>query len=362
MPAARPKTTAPGTQQPHRVVPPSRSGGHGRRLTEAFDALEHFPALSESRERVLRVASAEAPAAPDLVEAVQSDLALVVSVMRFANARPEMSGKVATVPEAIEVLTPAGVEAMAQALETFDLLDPDHVWDFQPERFRVHAIATQRAAARIATELELRDHDQLIVSTLLHDVGKLVLAHAYAGYPAEIHGAARTPEQRLHAERRELGVDHALVGGVLVRRWGLPKALATTVERHHADDAEDAAAIVRLADMLAHYLEGEPVAPEQLLSAARATGLTPNQLRGVMYDLPLGIGGRRPAPSQPCPLSNRELQVLKRLGEGKVYKQIALELSLSTSTIRTHLHNIYVKIGAIDRAQAVLMAAERGWL
>ena len=64
----------------------------------------------------------------------------------------------------------------------------------------------------------------------------------------------------------------------------------------------------------------------------------------------------------PCPLSRRELEVLRRLGQGKVYKQIAHELSLSTSTVRTHLHNIYGKLGAVDRAQAVLLATERGWL
>ena len=54
--------------------------------------------------------------------------------------------------------------------------------------------------------------------------------------------------------------------------------------------------------------------------------------------------------------------MLKRLATGMVYKQIAHELSLSTSTVRTHLHNIYGKLGAVDRAQAVLHATERGWL
>jgi DNA-binding NarL/FixJ family response regulator len=54
--------------------------------------------------------------------------------------------------------------------------------------------------------------------------------------------------------------------------------------------------------------------------------------------------------------------VLRRLGQGKVYKQIAHELELSTSTVRTHLHNIYGKLGAVDRAQAVLIATERGWI
>src|SRR4029079_11794342 len=70
----------------------------------------------------------------------------------------------------------------------------------------------------------------------------------------------------------------------------------------------------------------------------------------------------RPRAVEPCPLSSRELDVLKRLAQGMVYKQIALELSLSTSTVRTHLHNIYGKLGAVDRAQAVLHATERGWL
>ena len=53
--------------------------------------------------------------------------------------------------------------------------------------------------------------------------------------------------------------------------------------------------------------------------------------------------------------------MLKRLAEGKVYKQIAHELESSTSTVRTHLHNTYAKLGAVDRAQAVLIATERGW-
>jgi DNA-binding NarL/FixJ family response regulator len=80
-----------------------------------------------------------------------------------------------------------------------------------------------------------------------------------------------------------------------------------------------------------------------------------------MYELPYaGAGQRRNV--EPCPLSTREVDVLKRLAEGKVYKQIALELNLSTSTVRTHLHNTYCKLGAVDRAQAVLLATQRGWL
>ena len=89
--------------------------------------------------------------------------------------------------------------------------------------------------------------------------------------------------------------------------------------------------------------------------------LGPAEIRRVMYELPTAPTQRR-RHVDPCPLSGRELGVLQRLAEGKVYKQIALELNLSASTVRSHLHNVYGKLGAMDRAQAVLIATERGWI
>ena len=72
--------------------------------------------------------------------------------------------------------------------------------------------------------------------------------------------------------------------------------------------------------------------------------------------------GRERSARTPCPLSSRELEVLVALADGKVYKQIAAELSLSASTVRSHLHHVYAKLGVVDRAQAVLLASSRGWI
>ena len=335
--------------------------GHGRRLTAAFEAIEAFPALAESRNRVLRLVREERTSVGDVVAAVESDAALLVTVLRMANRMAgKKKGKVASVPEAVELLTPEGVEQLASRVKVFDFFERTPGWDSQPEHFRLHAVATQAALDRLCRELDHPKRDELLTAALLHDIGKLVLTHAYPAYPEQIHGQARTPEERVHRERRELGVDHALVGGVLARRWGLPNSLATSIERHHSDDAEGGAAMIRLADMLAHYGHGQAVDPNALLKASKALSLTPEMLRSMMYDLPYAGGGRRHV--DPCPLSNRELEVLKKLAEGKVYKQIAHELELSTSTVRTHLHNTYAKLGANDRAQAVLIATDRGWI
>ena len=206
-----------------------------------------------------------------------------------------------------------------------------------------------------------KHRDRLMVSALLHDIGKLVLAGAYPGYPDDVCGDARTPEERVARERRELVVDHALVGGALARRWGLPDAIATAIERHHSEDARGDAAFVRLADLLAHFAQGERVAPASLVRMATAAGLGTKELRAVMCDLPYPDADG-PRAVDACPLTSRELQVLEQLAAGKSYNQIADELELLTSTIRTHLASIYRKLDVIDRAQAVLVASRRGWL
>jgi len=267
--------------------------GHGRRLTLAFEALEAFPALAESRDRLISVVSKEHVATADVVTAVESDVALIIAVLRLANQANDGRARVDTAVAAVELLTPQTVQGLAGRLRTFDFFERSSVWEAAPERFRLHALATQHAADRIAAEVGFEHRDRLTATSLLHDIGKLVLLHAYPGYPSQVHRGARTPEERIHQERRELGVDHALVGGVLARRWGLPATIASTIERHHNTDADGEAAFVRLADMLAHYEQGAPVSPAEMLRTARMVGLGPAELRRVMYELPSAPSQRR---------------------------------------------------------------------
>ena len=249
----------------------------------------------------MRLVTAERISPGDVVAAVESDVALVISVLRLANqVEGRTRGRVESVVEAVELLSPEAVQGLAARARTFDFFERSSVWDAAPERFRLHGVATQRAADRLAVEAGYEDRDRLMVTALLHDIGKLVLMHAYPGYPGQVHGNARTPEERIHRERRELGVDHSLVGGVLARRWGLPKSVASVIERHHADDAVGEAAFVRLADMLAHYSQGSAVSPTELLKCARVIGLGPTELRSVMYDLPYPVGSAH-APDRPVP-------------------------------------------------------------
>lgn len=61
-------------------------------------------------------------------------------------------------------------------------------------------------------------------------------------------------------------------------------------------------------------------------------------------------------------LSNREVDVLRLVAKGKANKEIAAELALSSDTVKTHLTNLMRKLGAADRAHAVTLAIEQGFL
>src|ERR1700760_3447338 len=133
----------------------------GSRLAEAFEAVERFPVLIESRERVIAASTAETARVGELVETVESDVALAISVLRFANRGGMTAGGVAGVPDAVDVLKPSGVLAIAGTAPSFDFFESNGGWELKPERFRVHALATQRAADQIGRAIGWVERDQL---------------------------------------------------------------------------------------------------------------------------------------------------------------------------------------------------------
>ncbi len=66
------------------------------------------------------------------------------------------------------------------------------------------------------------------------------------------------------------------------------------------------------------------------------------------------------APESPQSLTERETEVLGLLAEGKANKEIALTLSISETTVKTHVSNILMKLGVPSRTQAALYAVRIG--
>ena len=68
------------------------------------------------------------------------------------------------------------------------------------------------------------------------------------------------------------------------------------------------------------------------------------------------LTGKRLVP----PLTERELEVIRALAQGKSDRQIAHALGISEKTVNNHTSNIYRRLHLFDRTQAVIYAVREG--
>jgi DNA-binding NarL/FixJ family response regulator len=108
------------------------------------------------------------------------------------------------------------------------------------------------------------------------------------------------------------------------------------------------------------------VPPEQLVSGIRSVGsgdslLAPSVTRRVIEEFvrrpPESV---RSAPPELEELTPRELEVLKLIARGLSNAEIAGELVVSETTVKTHVAHLLMKLRLRDRVQAVVLAYESG--
>ena len=106
--------------------------------------------------------------------------------------------------------------------------------------------------------------------------------------------------------------------------------------------------------------------PEQLVAAIHVIAegdalLSPSITKRVISEFVRGVG---PKPASQFPrldeLTARELEVLKLIARGLSNAEIAKELFVSETTVKTHVARILMKLNLRDRVQAVVLAYEAG--
>ena len=102
--------------------------------------------------------------------------------------------------------------------------------------------------------------------------------------------------------------------------------------------------------------------PEELVRAIHQVyrgepSLEPSIARKVLFEL---AQSPKQQPLTADPLTERELDVLRLIAQGCSNKEIALKLSVSELTVRTHVSNILSKLHLASRTQAALYALQKG--
>ena len=107
--------------------------------------------------------------------------------------------------------------------------------------------------------------------------------------------------------------------------------------------------------------DGDTLVNAVRLVAAGEAMLAPEVTRRVIAQFSATASGRMPTPADAIgDLSDRELEVLRLMARGLSNTEIASELFVSGTTVKTHVSHILTKLGVRDRVQAVVEAYESG--
>lgn len=240
--------------------------------------------------------------------------------------------------------------------------------DMKSAYFLGHSVAVARLAeaAGLALRLDERDVVSLRRTALLHNLGRLAVASGIWGKSGRL-SVAEWERVRLypyHTERilhrasalRPLAV---LAGSAQERldgsgyHRGLPAAVLPVPARILAV----AAAYQAMTEERPHRGALMPeAAARELLAEVRAGRLDREAAECVLE----AAGHPRPraARAWPAGLTDREVEVLRRVALAKPNKAIARELVISEETVRNHVRHIYEKIAVQSRAGAALFAME----
>jgi len=109
------------------------------------------------------------------------------------------------------------------------------------------------------------------------------------------------------------------------------------------------------AGALGYLLKDAP--PAELFAAIRAVAAGKRAMTAAVREI---AGAAERAATRA--LSAREMQVLALVARGESNKTLGAKLLISEATVKTHLLNIFEKLGVDDRTAAVTLAIQRGWL
>ena len=158
-------------------------------------------------------------------------------------------GRISSVQQALILLGLNVVRGLLLGVSVFDVMQKSMVglWE--------HSLGCAVTARIIAKKKNIPEPEEVSVSALLHDIGKVVMILRFKEeYERVVKDAESNDLLIMDAEREVFGITHADSGAWIARKWNFPLSLVDVIEYHHKPALSKRvpahAAIVHLADIL----------------------------------------------------------------------------------------------------------------
>lgn len=265
-----------------------------KRWLDEHKTLPSFPSLISRLDAVLKDPDVTVEMVADVVA---GDVGLVARITKTVNsARYVMHGPAKTLSDAVRRLGFAEVRTLAYAAAFMNLMQPPAT--FSARQFWRNALVSAVAGRELALMLRKKRLGEFDAATafmlgLVHDMGVFLLDACCAQQYREVARLAQVnPASLARHEQQEMGINHAVAGGVLLKSWHFPDdwtygvaghAFPARLPREHQPWADVLLAAESMAFYLGHgngVCEGsENVLPELTEQRLSALGLTASEFK-----------------------------------------------------------------------------------
>jgi len=230
-------------------------------LKKVIAGIDDLPTLPRTVLKITELINDPKSSAKDLARIITDDQVLTARLLKLVNSSfygfPQ---RISTVTNAIVLLGFDAIRSLLLTTSVFDLFggrsrkrkqDQEKFWD--------HSLGCAVGAKVIGNFLRHDKIEELFVTGLLHDIGKIV---EMLLMPSEFAKVVATINKgnilMVTAENQVLGYNHAEIGKLLAEKWNLPVKLVQVIAHHHQPSLAGTfileASIVHLADIFCRAL------------------------------------------------------------------------------------------------------------
>ncbi len=247
----------------HKEVSMDIASSNDAYVAALIQKVQSFPALPAVVTRVMELAAEPDSTVDEFLQVIRLDLSLTAAILKLANsAFFGQTRMVSSLGQAIPILGLTEIRNMVIARAMFSSFKTvkGESW-FDIRGFWIHSFLCGLAARVLSRESGTAE--DVFISGLIHDIGKLVILSVFPAQFAQIASQASYPLFDMYQwEEKQFGVSHGTIGRHLLTRWTFPKKLTDSAGFHHqpelAEECTGPAALIYFADMVAHLGEHPP--------------------------------------------------------------------------------------------------------
>ncbi len=210
----------------------------------------------------------------ELNQVIADPLATSNSVARVVNKSPSLAAtllkivnsafygfpsKIDRISRAVTIIGTKEISCLALGISVMKAFNdiPNQIINMQA--FISHSLACAMISRIIAALSNIAQTEQLFISGLLHDIGKLIVYKYYPDHASACFYIASSSDTSVfQTEKQIIGMNHPQVAKALLKKWKLPMDLNDTIAFHHRPNKSpnpESAGIVHLADIISHGID-----------------------------------------------------------------------------------------------------------